>query len=179
MYTENLKSIRKELDLSVAKFADKLEMSASTLTGYERGERTPSIKLFTQLSIKLGVNLNWFVSGKGPMFINQCENTHVLLQNNLPKINYKNWGKRLGQILAENKETPYAFSKRTGISENRIEKFILDSVDPTMEEINAIKSNVDVSIDELFYGQTVEKSTQADTIALSAEEIIKLKKLIN
>jgi transcriptional regulator with XRE-family HTH domain len=68
MYAENLKKIRLALGLSVAKFAEKLEMSASTLTGYERRERTPSWLLFTQLYIKANVNLNWFVSGEGEMF---------------------------------------------------------------------------------------------------------------
>ena len=72
MFAENLKKIRQELGLSVAKFADKLEMSASTLTGYERGERTPSWTLFTQLYIKTNVNMNWFVSGEGEIF-NQKE----------------------------------------------------------------------------------------------------------
>ena len=68
MYAENLKKIRKKLQLSIAKFAEKLEMSASTLTAYERNERTPSWQLFTQLYKKLNVNLNWFVSGEGEMF---------------------------------------------------------------------------------------------------------------
>lgn len=68
MLAENLKKVRQELGLSVAKFADKLEMSASTLTGYERSERTPSLQLFTQLYKKLNVNLNWLVSGEGEMF---------------------------------------------------------------------------------------------------------------
>lgn len=43
-------------------------MSASTLTAYERNERTPSWQLFTQLYKNLNVNLNWFVSGEGEMF---------------------------------------------------------------------------------------------------------------
>ncbi len=68
MYKENLKKIRKRLGLSMAKFAVELEMSSSTLTGYERGTRTPSILLCTQLRKKLNVNLNWFVSGEGEMF---------------------------------------------------------------------------------------------------------------
>ena len=68
MYAENLKKIRHRLGLSVAKFADKLEMSPRTLTTYERNERTPSWLLFTQLYIKLNVNMNWFVSGEGEMF---------------------------------------------------------------------------------------------------------------
>lgn len=68
MFAENLKKVRQKLGLSVAKFAEKLEMSASTLTGYERNERTPSWQLFTQLYKKANVNMNWFVSGEGEMF---------------------------------------------------------------------------------------------------------------
>lgn len=68
MFAKNLKKVRQALGLSVVKFADKLEMSASTLTGYERGERTPSWNLFTQLYIKANVNMNWFISGDGEMF---------------------------------------------------------------------------------------------------------------
>ena len=68
MLKDNLKKIRKELDLSVAKLAAKLEIPAMTLTNYERGERTPSAQLFIQLNKKLNVNLNWFVTGEGQMF---------------------------------------------------------------------------------------------------------------
>ena len=68
MIRENLKLIRKELGLSISKFSEKLGIPAPTLTCYERGERTPSAQLFVQLHIKLDVNLNWFVSGKGNMF---------------------------------------------------------------------------------------------------------------
>lgn len=68
MYAENLKKIRQELGLSVAKLADKLEMSVNTITNYERGERTPNAILFTQMNKNLNINLNWFVSGNGNMF---------------------------------------------------------------------------------------------------------------
>ena len=106
MFAENLKKIRQELGLSVAKFADKLNMSASTLTGYERGERTPSWTLFTQLYKNVNTNINWFVSGEGLMFRNECENTHILVKNEKPVENFKSWGKRLSKILAKNEETP-------------------------------------------------------------------------
>ena len=71
MYAENLKKIRQALGLSVAKFADKLEMSANTLTNYEQSRREPSYNLFVQLDKKLNINLNWFVTGTGEMFNNQ------------------------------------------------------------------------------------------------------------
>lgn len=68
MYIENLKKIRQHYKLSVAKMAEKLDMSAGTLTGYERGVRTPTVPFFILLYEKLNVNLNWLVSGKGEMF---------------------------------------------------------------------------------------------------------------
>lgn len=68
MLKENLKKIRQELGLSVAKLSEKLGIPQMTLTNYERGERTPSAQLFIQLNKKLNINLNWFVTGQGKMF---------------------------------------------------------------------------------------------------------------
>ncbi len=68
MYANNLKMVRQALDLSVAKMAKQLDMSASTLTSYERGERTPSVEFLTRLYKVFNINTNWFVSGDGTMF---------------------------------------------------------------------------------------------------------------
>lgn len=68
MYTENLKKIRKSMGLSVAKFAEALNMPTPTITNYERKQRVPSINLCIQLYQKLNVNLNWFISGEGEMY---------------------------------------------------------------------------------------------------------------
>jgi len=68
MYSKRLKEIRQELDLSIAKMAKKLDMSASTLTSYERGDRTPSLDLLSRLYITFKVSADWFVSGEGQMF---------------------------------------------------------------------------------------------------------------
>ncbi len=68
MFAQNLKKLRIELGLSVSKFADRLEMSANTLTNYEQNRRAPSLNLFVQLDKKVNANLNWLVSGKGEMF---------------------------------------------------------------------------------------------------------------
>lgn len=75
MYRENLKKIRQYKGLSVAKFAQQLDIPQSTLTGYERGERTPSYNLFAQLYKKAHVNMNWFFSGRGEMFLDDSDNT--------------------------------------------------------------------------------------------------------
>lgn len=68
MYAERIKNIRKELGLSVAKMADKIQIPARTITGYERAERTPSIEFVTQCCTILNLNANWFLTGEGDMF---------------------------------------------------------------------------------------------------------------
>lgn len=68
MYSKNLKTIRQKLDLSIAKMAKKLDMPQSTLTSYERNDRTPSVEFISRLYKILNVNTNWFVSGEGEIF---------------------------------------------------------------------------------------------------------------
>ncbi|MBE7713723.1 MAG: helix-turn-helix transcriptional regulator [Cyanobacteria bacterium SIG26] len=180
MFGKNLKKLRKNLSVTQDEMAVLLNMSSRTYASYEREENNPPYSMLRVLYSDHNVNLNWFVTGDGEMFIDKCEDTHAIILNEKSVSNYKNWGGRLSKILSENLETPYKFSKRTGISESRIENFILDSVDPTIKELNAIKANVDVSLDWLLYGQTTEKSAQTNSeVSLSTDEIVKLKMLLN
>ena len=75
MYSANLKKLRTELNLSAQKLADKLEVSQSSIAQYELGKREPNYNFLSQLYLKMGINLNWFVSGKGEMFIGQDKET--------------------------------------------------------------------------------------------------------
>ena len=68
MYKDRIKQIRTKLNLSVAKMAEKILIPARTITGYERGERMPSIEFLANLSTIFNINANWFVSGEGEMF---------------------------------------------------------------------------------------------------------------
>ncbi len=68
MLGENLRKIREQLNLSIPKMAEKLDMSPNTLSAYERNLRMPSMELAIQLYAKLNINTNWFVSGAGEMF---------------------------------------------------------------------------------------------------------------
>lgn len=69
MYSENLKKLRKELGLSVEKLSERLNVPSSTIWGYEAGKRTPSIEFPIQLYRKFNININWFLTGDGDMFI--------------------------------------------------------------------------------------------------------------
>jgi len=68
MYAEKIKQIRSKLNLSVAKMSEKIDIPQRTITGYERGERNPSIEFLAQSCKILNVNINWFLTGEGEMF---------------------------------------------------------------------------------------------------------------
>lgn len=69
MYSENLKKIRFELKMSAREFADKMNVSPGSIQNYEAAKREPNYNFMMQLCNIFSVNLNWFVTGKGEMFI--------------------------------------------------------------------------------------------------------------
>lgn len=77
MYNENLKKIRKVLDISAQKMADSLNVSRGAIVQYETSKRKPSYEFIEALHTKYNVNLNWFVSGQGEMFNGQDKTDHT------------------------------------------------------------------------------------------------------
>ena len=75
MYRENLKALRTELNLSAQKLADKIGSTQVSVSNYETGKYKPSFEFMQALNKVLNVNLNWFVSGQGEMFIGQDKET--------------------------------------------------------------------------------------------------------
>jgi transcriptional regulator with XRE-family HTH domain len=51
--------------------ADKLGVSQGSIAQYESGKREPNYNFISRLNEVYNVNLNWFVSGQGEMFIGQ------------------------------------------------------------------------------------------------------------
>lgn len=70
MYVKRIKDIREALGLSVPKLAERINIKSRTIVSYESG-RDPSVEFLAQLHKVYNVNLNWFVSGKGEMFIKE------------------------------------------------------------------------------------------------------------
>lgn len=50
-------------------FAKILAVSKNSIAHYERGERTPDASVLEAYLDRFGVNLNWLISGHGPMFL--------------------------------------------------------------------------------------------------------------
>ena len=65
---ERLATFRRHLGLNGLKFAAELGVTSGTLTQYEKGVSFPSVDKLEKLA-RLGLNLNWYVTGDGPMLV--------------------------------------------------------------------------------------------------------------
>lgn len=63
-----LKKLRKEKNLNQSEFASLIGTSSANISYYEKGERNPSSDFLNKIADKLGVNLNWLLTGEGPMY---------------------------------------------------------------------------------------------------------------
>lgn len=66
---EQLKKLRKHLDMTQQAFADKIGMKQNTIAQYEMGRTTPSDAIVFSICREFGVNENWLRTGDGEMFI--------------------------------------------------------------------------------------------------------------
>jgi transcriptional regulator with XRE-family HTH domain len=63
---ERLKTVRGEL--SLRKMAERLNISVSAYVRCENGDGLPSVKFLKSLHDNLGINTEWLLYGRGPMY---------------------------------------------------------------------------------------------------------------
>lgn len=66
---DRIKKLRKGLDLTQQKFADKLGIKRNTIAKYETGENIPSDAVISLICTKFNVNEEWLRDGTGEMFV--------------------------------------------------------------------------------------------------------------
>ena len=138
MYSENLKKIRKVLDLSVGELAEIVDIPARTIGSYERNERKMSLELVTQLCKKLKINANWFFTGEGDMF-----NTLIISTT----------GKRIEKVMEDNNLSLSSMAMQLNISEKELSDLINDITAPDLIVLNTLRKIFNVSIDWILFGE--------------------------
>lgn len=74
---DRIKKLRKELDLTQQKFAEKLGVKRNTIAKYETAENTPSDAVVALICTKFSVNEHWLRDGTGGMFIEQTKDEQI------------------------------------------------------------------------------------------------------
>ena len=65
-----LKLARKKVKLSQIEMAEKVGITQHTFSNYENSKRFPDSRFLHNLRASYNVNLNWLISGDGPIFVN-------------------------------------------------------------------------------------------------------------
>lgn len=68
---KRIKAVRVAKQLNQKTFSSSLGVSQSFLSGVERGLYSPGTKLFLSINCYFHVNLNWLLTGDGPMYIEE------------------------------------------------------------------------------------------------------------
>lgn len=175
--TNRLKEIRLTLGYNQQKMADKLCCNIRTYRSYEYEERSTPDEITILLNSELNINLNWYFTGQGAMFITPVTEQFEECDDNAILENFKNFYDRYTKMLADLNTTDYEVSKRTGISESRLEKIGLGDAAITMEEFIKLRSKYAFDANMLLFNKGFCKDSSTSADELSSDEIAALKKL--
>lgn len=84
MFNYNLKEVRNSLSISQGQMANDLKIQQSQYSRYENGTSKPSVEVLEKLVKQFNININYLLTGNGPMFITP-ELSKETLQFKVPK----------------------------------------------------------------------------------------------
>lgn len=174
---ENLKKIRLTLGYNQQKMADELDIPLRTYMGYEYKAKIYPTDFLLKLSDILNVNLHYLYTGEGSMFITPETNQFEECDDNRVLEDFKDFHMRFTKMLADLNTTDYKVSKRTGISESRLEKIGLGDAVISMEEFIKLRSKYMFDANWLLFNKEFCHNNSNADDELSSDEIAALKKL--
>ena len=74
---QRLKKLRKSLDLTQQKFADRIGIARGNVGAYEVGKNAPSDAVISLICREFNVNEDWLRTGEGEMFIKQTRDEQI------------------------------------------------------------------------------------------------------
>ena len=99
---ERIRLIRKELNLTLEKFGEKLGVQRSAVSKIERGERGLTDQMIISICREFNVNEQWLRDGTGNAFVPLTKNQQILsFVNNVASLEDNNFKKRLVKALSE------------------------------------------------------------------------------
>ncbi|MDD6235365.1 MAG: helix-turn-helix transcriptional regulator [Lachnospiraceae bacterium] len=99
---ERVKEIRKELDLTLEKFGEKLGVKRNTMSAIETGRNSITDQMAKSICREFNVNEEWLRSGNGPVFIEQTRDEQIAsFIGGIQSIGDDSFKKRLISLLSE------------------------------------------------------------------------------
>ncbi len=106
---DRIKRIRKGLDLTQQKFADRIGVKRNTVAMYEMGRTIPSDAIILSICREFNVNEQWLRDGTGNMFIEQTRDEQIAsFIGSIQSVEDDSFKKRLVSMLSEMNESEWA-----------------------------------------------------------------------
>lgn len=74
---ERIKNLRKALNLTQQRFAERIGSTQNAVTNYESGRRNPSGSVVNNICKEFDVNEQWLRTGEGEMFIKKSRDQDI------------------------------------------------------------------------------------------------------
>lgn len=174
---KRLKEIRLTLGYKQQEMAEKLNIPTRTYMGYEYTSKGYPNSFIESLIYVFHVNANFLFTGQGSMFIAPETNQFEECDDNRVLEDFKDFHMRFTKMLADLNTTDYKVSKRTGISESRLEKIGLGDAVISMEEFIKLRSKYMFDANWLLFNKEFCHNNSNADDELSSDEIAALKKL--
>ena len=154
-FGQNIKKIRTEKKLTQKEFAESIEVTAATISSYEKGDKTPNMDIAVKISDKYNVSLDWLCRGiakKEPKLkINAPADLIIALNevskygyiylkdSTYPEITIAIYSKEIVQIFNNFKKVDELFE--AGAIEESMRDAWIDGILKNNEDLNIIISN--------------------------------------
>ena len=152
MIQKRLIEVRNAYQLSGYAFAKKLNIPQPTYLRYETGEQKLSGKLIEALVVQCNVNMYWFFTGEGAMFLDPDCNSCERQNDTSVEEKFSAFGKRLSKLQERHNFLDREMAQLLNISEKAYISLVVGKSKPNIDVLNCIKRNFKVSVDYLLYG---------------------------
>lgn len=146
----NLKILRDYLNLSQANLAENLSLTTSAIGLVEKNRSNLKIDNLVKISELYNVNINWLLTGKGEIFIEDKNTFELKSTNKLSK--FKNFASRFNKLIKKSNLDVKTFSGVIDVKLERVADLSVGVKSPTLDEIITICECFNITSDWLLFG---------------------------
>ena len=149
---DRIKEVRKELNFTQQKFAEKVGIQRNTVAMYEMGKTAPSNAIILSICREFSVNKEWLLNGIGNMFQTTNPTFAETIADAIPAVNSFDIKDRIKKVRKNFDLTQQEFANKIGISRGNIAAYEVGKNNPSDAVIGLICHEFNVSEEWLRYG---------------------------
>lgn len=99
--SERLKQVIESKNLNIKEFSELSGIPYRSVQNYLRNEREPNVEALTKLQERMGIDINWLLTGKGAMLVIEIDSNSLSEQEMRLLKNYRQSSERLQKAIQD------------------------------------------------------------------------------